>query len=58
MCEERSIGVRREHVARAGRCMGCHSPQTHFVYVIRLHTTEVRLCRSCYTVIEGRVKSL
>jgi len=58
MCEERSIAVRREHVSRAGRCMGCHSPQTRYVYVIRLHTTEVRLCRSCYTHVEGRVKSL
>ncbi len=58
MSEERSVAVRRETVARAGRCMGCHGSRARYVYVIRLHTTEVRLCLSCYIIVEGRVKSL
>lgn len=58
MCEERMIRVHREHASRAGRCMGCWSRETRYVYVITLHTIVVRLCRSCYTHVEGRVKSL
>ncbi len=55
MSEERSITVGRRPGFRAGRCMGCHSSRTQYVYVIRLHTTEVRLCESCIVIIRKGV---
>ncbi len=51
MSEERSITVGRHPVSRVGRRMGCHGSRTRYVYVITLHTTEMRLCESCIVII-------